>query len=151
MTIELRGGPDQLARISRQLKTEARNLERTFNKELRAAAQPFKRAIADTAERLPQTGGLSRRVARARVGVRNRAARGKGVQITVGARRSQMQQINAGFVFHPVFGGERRVRQAVPAGFVDDAARAAEDEVTRGVERTIGRMSDRIDRVGRGL
>lgn len=152
MSVELRGSPEQLARISRQLREEAnRGLERELNKALREAGKPVKREIAKTADRLPEGGGLARRVARYPVRVSNKSARGKGVQLAIGARRSQAAQINAGVVFHPVFGGELRVRQDVPAGFADDAIREVEDEVTRGMQEAIGRSSDRIERAGRGL
>lgn len=151
--IEVRGGPEQLARISRQLKEEAnRGLQRELNKALREAAQPFAREVREAAlDRLPRTGGLNKRVARSRVSVRNRSARGKGVQIAVGPRRSQTEQMNRGFVFHPVFGSEQRVRQELPSGFVDAAAKQTEPEVHRAIEKAIGRMSDRIDRASRGL
>jgi hypothetical protein len=151
--VELRGGPEQLARISRQLREEAnRGLERELQKALRGAVKPFKREMQQAAmERLPSRGGLNRRVARARVSVRNRAAQGRGVQVAAGARRSQLEQINRGFVFHPVFGGDARVRQAVPAGFADTAAAESVAEVTKALEKAIGRVSDRIDRAGRGL
>lgn len=153
MSVELRGGPEQLARISRQLRAEAnRGLERELNKALRDAAKPLKREIPEAAmARLPNRGGLNRRVARSRVSVRNKATRGKGVQVSIGARRSQVAQINSGFVFHPVFGGEERVRQEVTAGFADAAIDQSEAEVTRGMQEAIGRVSDRIERSGRGL
>jgi hypothetical protein len=151
--IEVRGGPDQLARISRQLKEEAnRGMERELNRELRKAAGPFAREVREAAmDRLPNRGGLSRRVARSRVSVRNRSGKGQGVQIAVGARRSQTEQMNRGYVIHPVFGGEQRVRQAIPAGFADVAAKNTQAEVTRGMQEATARVAARIERAGRGL
>jgi hypothetical protein len=153
LSVELRGSPEQLARISRQLREESRRgLERELNKALREAAKPFKRELGEAAmSRLPNAGGLNRRVAKARVGVRDRRGMGRGVQITAGTRRSQLQQINQGYVVHPVFGGDVRVRQALPRGFADDAAKASEAEVRKGIEKATARSADRIERAGRGL
>jgi hypothetical protein len=153
MSVELRGGPEQLARISRQLREEAnRGLQRELNRELSRAAAPFRQELPKSAmDRLPDRGGLNQYVARARVSVRNRAARGQGVRITVGGRRSQIDQINRGFVIHPVFGSDVRVRQAIPAGYADEAMRNTEDDVNRGMQKAADRVADRIDRAGRGL
>ena len=151
--IELRGGPEQLARISRQLREEAnRGLRRELDKALREAVAPLRTALPESArETLPKRGGLAGQIAASRISVRRiPAARGGGLRLTATNPRA-LRLLNRGRVRHPVFGREPWVTQKVRPGWWDRPIEQAGPDVQAAVKEAVGRVADRIERAGRGL
>lgn len=153
LTIELRGGPDQLARISRQLKEEAnRGLRLELDRALREAVAPLRQALPESARQtLPRRGGLADQVAASRVGVRRiPVSRGGGLRLVATNNRA-LRNLDRGRLRHPVFGRDDWVTQPVTPGWWSKPIEDAGPQVQAAVQEAVGRVADRIERAGRGL
>lgn len=160
MSVELRGGPEQLARISRQLKEEAnRGLQRELTRALTEATKPLKDELRKSARStLPSSGGLAERIAGSRFGTR-RVVKGNqaGVRLTA-TNKHGLMNLDRGRLRHPVFADSSQTRdewtwvtQRITPGWWTQPLKAGTPEAGKKIEEAIGRVSDRIERAGRGL
>ena len=106
--LEIRGA-DTFARVSKALKRAG---DKELRKELYAginrATKPMRAEAKKSAERnLPRTGGLNKRVARARLTTRRRTGKNPGISI-VAKGMDQLALMDRGYVRHPVFGNRKR-------------------------------------------
>lgn len=125
-----------------------REVYRTFKEIAKPAAQE---TVAEASAQLPRRGGLSARVAAAKIGQTN-ATTGSSPRITVNLSTREgydLRRMDEGTVWHKVWGREPWKRQTVPARAFSAAweRRAPElaDKVMQALERTtkgIGRIGD---------
>lgn len=154
MSVELRGGPEQLARITRQLREEAnRGLQRELNKALSEATKPLRGKLADSARTtLPKRGGLADQIAASRIGTRRvPVSRGGGLRLTA-TNKKALRLLDRGKVRHPVFGDQENwVTQKIEPGWWSRPILDAGEDAQKAVQEAVGRVADRIERAGRGL
>lgn len=148
-------GAAELRRVSGALKRAGQTEVRKAGfKGLRDGAKPLiPAARAAARSKLPQRGGLAADVARAAFRVRVSTGREAGVSIVSGKRRAGAARTlnDSGFVRHPVFGGEKFVRQEVPdaRGWFDDEMKRKAPGVRPELERTLSEMAEQIVRDAR--
>ncbi len=115
--IKVTGAEDFLA-LSKALKKAGRtDMRKALAKGLKDATKPL---IADTkaaTSRLPQSGGLAARVAKAPQTVKVLTGKTAGVKIAVGGKGGAARMADTGRVRHPVFGRPVFVTQSVDPGW----------------------------------
>ena len=149
---EVRGAEDFL-KLSKALKHAGRTeLRKELTSSLKRTAKPLIGKTREEARRrLPQKGGLAKRVAKApqRIQVRT-GAKTAGVRVVVGKSNSGARGANKGVIRHPVFGNRKVwVNQSVPPGWFDDPLRESAPEVRRGLEKAIESIADKVVREAR--
>ena len=149
---EVRGAEDFL-KLSKALKHAGRTeLRKELTSSLKRTAKPLIGKTRDEARRrLPQKGGLAKRVAKTpqRIQVRT-GAKTAGVRVVVGKSNSGARGANKGVVRHPVFGNRQVwVNQSVPPGWFDEPLRKSAPEVRRGLEKAIESIADKVAREAR--
>lgn len=145
--IELRGA-EQLTALAARLKEAGdRGLQRELSKGIRKAVQPFKAAVAASAESmLPSSGGLAGVAAAASVPRVSRSA-ANGVRLIAKGKRGLkgLAQLNAGSVRHPVYGRRSAwVTQGVTPGFWDKAVEEVSPEVRKQIELAVAEIIKKI-------
>lgn len=146
---EIRGADDFL-RLSKALKHAGqKELRKQLTAGIKKAAKPL---IADSRSeakvRLPSSGGLAARVARApqRVQVRT-GAKTAGVRIVVSEPGGAARGANAGAIRHPVFGNrDVWVSQKVRPGWFDDPMNAGAPVVRGHIEDVMENVAEQIVR-----
>jgi hypothetical protein len=126
-------------------------LRRRVGAELRAIGKPVGRAvIADAAPRLPRRGGLSARVAAARVGQTN-ATTGRSPRVTVNLSTREgyaLGPMDRGQLRHPIFGHKKRwvTQRLDPGAFTEpfeEQAPRAQAAMLRALERVAADVRSR--------
>lgn len=138
-------GADELNRLARKLRQAG---DKTLRKELYAglqrATKPIRADVTRTlAARLPQHGGLARKMAKARVTTKIRTAnRNTRLTIQVSSPRGEdfdVQAIDRGAIRHPTYGHRPWVVQRIAPGAVSEplqrGAPAARREAAAALER----------------
>ena len=144
MSVEIKGA-EQLATLSKRLKEVGdKDLQRELSRGITQAMKPVRPALRKSArESLPSTGGLNRRVAKAKITSRRNR---QGVRLQAGGPRSQVDEINAGRFRHPVFGTDRWVTQQVQPGWWDRPTDDLRDDVQRELFAVMRRVAAKLDR-----
>lgn len=143
-------GVEGFAQLSRALKDAGRGETRKeLNRRLKDAVKPvIPKTRAEAMRRLPQSGGLAKRVAKApqRVQVKTGATTA-GVKLVVGNSRSGARGANRGAVRHPLFGDrDHWYTTKVPSGWFDDPANAAKPSLIAAAEDALQSICDDIAR-----
>lgn len=122
MSIEAQGG-DQLVALAKRLKAAPKELRSGFTKAITKAVVPLKKAAKDAArDRLPQHGGLARRVAKTTLR-HKRKATGAGAGIRIEANTNAVKdplRLDRGRAKHPTYGHKPWVFQDVRKGWFTD-------------------------------
>jgi hypothetical protein len=140
--IEIRG-VDQLFRLSKALKAAGdRGLQRDMSAGLAQSMQTFPVAMRRAARRLPNRGGFAGRVANTPVTV-TRTAKGARVQV-----RSpyDLNLIDKGVLFHPIFGRDDWVRQSVRPGVVSQPVKEQAPKLRRKANHVLDQVAAKIER-----
>lgn len=140
---EIRGAEQFLA-LSKRLKREGQTgLRKELNKAMRDAAKPLIPKVRAAARAdLPHRGGLAERIARKPYRVKvSTAASTAGVSI-VGTKVDP--RINAGRVYHPVFGHRPGVTQSVRGGYFDRTLSESGPSVLPALEAAVIAVADRV-------
>lgn len=131
--------PDRLDLVARTLRDIGdKDLSRELFKGLNRATTKMKaEAKAEAGKRLPQRGGLARRVAGAKLSTRRRGGRNPGVRIQA-AGMPQLAGMDAGRVLHPVYGNrDVWVPQEITGGWFSEPMEAGKDEAAAAIEDTL--------------
>lgn len=143
-------GADKLSKLAKDLKRVGdKELSKELYSALNRATKPIRAEAKKSGEaKLPKTGGLNKRVAKARLSTRRRAGKNPGVRI-VAKGMDQLDLMDKGQVRHPVYGNRARwTLQPIPdakgwftepmedgAETVREEILAAIDEVAKKLER----------------
>lgn len=109
-------GAEKFEKVAKALKQAGdKELRKELYSAINRATKPLRANAKKSAERnLPKSGGLNKRVARARMSAQRRTGRNPGVKI-VAKGMDQFDLMNRGMVRHPVYGNRRRwVNQPIP-------------------------------------
>lgn len=144
-------GAERFLRLSKALKAAGQTeLRKELNKSLKDAVKPLIPKVKDAARtKLPQRGGLAKKVASAPVRPQVRTGQATaGVRLVVGKRRgSAAASANRGVVRHPVFGRNQWVEQRVEPGWFDATLEAeAPGETKRAIEQALEAMAEKVRR-----
>jgi len=144
-------GAEKFLRLSKALKAAGKTeLRKELNKSLKDAVKPLIPKVKDAARaKLPQRGGLARKVAASSVRPQVRTGQATaGVRLVVGKRRgSAAASTNRGVVRHPVFGRNTWVEQQVTPGWFDATLEAeAPGETKQAIEQALETMFDKVRR-----
>lgn len=143
-------GADKFAAVAKALKQVGdKELQKELYSSINRATKPMRAEAKKSAEQnLPRSGGLNKRVARARMSTRRRAGRNPGVKI-VATGMSQLGLIDRGRVRHPVFGHrDRMVNQSIPQArdwFTKPMEDGAKD-VRREIVKTLDDIAKKLAR-----
>lgn len=153
----MRTAPEQLQALNKALKQAGdKELKKELNAGLRRAAKPIQAAArVNYAKRLPKSGGLASKAARARMSVAQKKTRGGDPSLQLVTRhptgqKMDMRAIDAGLIRHQTFGRLPWNVQRIPAHSFSDAALAGEDEGKREIERAIETVSRKLDKATLG-
>jgi hypothetical protein len=143
-------GADKLSKLAKALKQAGdKELSKELYSALNRATKPMRAEAKKSAEaRLPRTGGLNRRVAKARLSTRRRAGRNPGVRI-VATGMDQLEQMDKGQVRHPVYGKrDRWVLQLIPdaKGWFTEPMEEGAEDVRREILASIDEVAKKIER-----
>lgn len=147
-------GADEFLKLSKALKAAGQTeLRKELNSGIRRATKPLvAKTRAEARRRLPKSGGLAERVAKApqRVSVRTGATTA-GVRLVVPKKGgSAAGGANRGVVRHPVFGNrDVWVEQRVTPGWFDDPIKAAAPSIRRDIERAMEDVAKQVVREAR--
>ena len=155
MTVEIRGGGEQFAAISRRLKEAgATDLQRELSRAAVKSLIPLKKELGKSAlARLPRRGGLAEQIARTRFRIRrDTSARHPGLRLE--ARNVyDLIRLDQGTLRHPVFADESESRrswtwadQKVPPGWFTEPANAAAPKIRAEIWRAMQAVADKIER-----
>jgi hypothetical protein len=148
--IEIQGA-EKLSAVARELKrVGAKDLSKELYSALNRATKTMRAEAKKSAdENLPKTGGLNKRVAKARLSTRRRAGRNPGVRI-VAKGLDQLDLIDKGKVRHPVYGHrDRWVMQPIPEAEgwftkpMEDGADDARKEILEALDSVAKKLAHR--------
>lgn len=143
-------GADKLAEVAKALK-QAGNKE--LRKELYAAINRSTKDLRNDAkesarQHLPRSGGLNKRVAKARMSTKRRTGRVAGVKI-VAVGMDQLALMDRGRVKHPVHGHrDRWVEQRIPEaeGWFTEPMQAGAPKVRKELVQALDDLAKKIER-----
>lgn len=143
-------GAEKFAQVAKALKKTAdKELQKELYSALNRATKPMRTEAKKSAEqRLPKTGGLNKRVARARMSTRRRAGRDPGVRI-VATGMDQLALMDQGRVRHPVYGNRKRwVNQPIPdaKGWFTDPMEEGKPTAQREIVKTLDQIARKLAR-----
>lgn len=144
-------GADKLDAVAKALKQVGdKGLQKELYAALNRGTKPLRADVKRSADRrLPQRGGLNRRVAKARLSTRRRGGRKPGVAI-VAEGMPQLAQMDAkGKVRHPVHAHrDRWVDQSIPQarGWFTEPLEAGAPVVRRELVKTLDKLAEQIAR-----
>ena len=157
MTVEIRGGGEEFAAISRRLKEAgATDLQRELSRAVVKALTPLKKELPKSAlARLPSRGGLAEQIAKTRFRVR-RSASVQRPGLRLEARNVyDLIRLDDGTLRHPVFADSSEARQSwtwvdqkVSPGWFTEPANAAAPKIRAEIRRAMQAVADKIDRGG---
>lgn len=135
-------GADQFLRLSKALKAAGQTeVRKELNKALRDATKPLiVETRAAAGQRLPQRGGLARRMSKAPQRVKVSTGRDPGVSIVLKAQPG----IKNGTIRHPVFGGPAFVTQRVDGTWWDDTLEAGAPRVLPEIEKALAAVARQV-------
>ncbi len=143
-------GADRFKALSDQLRAAGRgDLVKELQKALRDAVKPITpKSRAEATKRLPQSGGLAGKVAKAPQRVTARAGQSSAsLRLTIAGKRSGAYGADKGKVRHPVFGRRGKwVEQQVKPGWFTDVVEAEKPQVRDEVVKVLDDFRDRIIR-----
>ncbi len=143
-------GAEKFASVAKALRQAGdKELQKELYSALNRATKPMRAEAKKSAEQnLPRTGGLNKRVARARMSTRRRAGKNPGVKI-VATGMSQLGLMDKGRVRHPVWGNRGHwVNQPIPQAR-DWFTRPMEDgakDVRREIVKTLDAIAKKLAR-----
>lgn len=140
--------PDRLALIAHVLRDMGdKELSRELYRGLNRATTKLKAdAREEAGRRLPQRGGLARRVAAARMSTVRRGGSNPGVSIRAKGM-AQLAGMDAGRVRHPVFGNRAVwVVQEVTGGWFSDPMLAGGDDARKAIEQAMDDVAVQVAR-----
>ncbi len=143
-------GAEKFASVAKALRQAGdKELQKELYSALNRATKPMRAEAKKSAEQnLPRTGGLNKRVARARMSTRRRAGKNPGVKI-VATGMSQLGLMDKGRVRHPVWGNRSRwVNQPIPQArdwFTRPMEGGAKD-VRREIVKTLDTIAKKLAR-----
>lgn len=144
--LKIKGGDqlDDLARALREAGDKA--LKRELFKGMNRATKPLKAAAQkEAAARLPKSGGLAARVAKARISTKT--STGKNVSVSLTCKDGAAATTDRGFVMHPVYGNKSAwVRQSVDPGWFTDTMRENAELVRKELIEAMDAVADQIKR-----
>lgn len=147
MDLQIRGA-DQLGDLAKALRAageEGKGLRRELYRGMNRATKPLRAdAQKAAAAKLPQSGGLAARVAKAKFSTRIRT--GRDVGVTIASKDTAAATTDRGFVMHPVYGRGPMVRQSVQGGWFTDTMRAGGPAVRKELIEAIDNVADQIKR-----
>lgn len=138
--------PDRLVLVGKILKDLGdKGLQRELYRGLNRASMKLKAdAKAEAGRRLPQRGGLAKRVAGAKLSTRRRGGRNPGVSIQAKGM-AQLAGIDAGQVKHPVFGNrDVWVTQDITSGWFSEPMEAGRDEAAAAIGEALDDLAVKI-------
>jgi hypothetical protein len=142
-------GAEKFGEVAKALKQAGdKELRKELYSSLNRAAKPM---VADAkksaAAKLPKSGGLNKRVAKARMSIRRRAGSRPSVKI-VASGMSQLGLINRGRVRHLVYGRAPMVDQAIPEAkdWFTEPMQARAGEVRREIVKAIDTVARKLSR-----
>lgn len=140
--------PDKLDLVARTLRDLGdKDLSRELFRGLNRASTKLKAAAkAEAGRRLPQRGGLARRVAGAKLSTRRVAGRNPGVKIQAKGM-AQLAGMDAGQVLHPVFGNrDVWVTQDITGGWFSEPMEAGRDEAAAAIDDMLDDLAQQVAR-----
>lgn len=140
--------PDKMDLVARTLRQMGdKELAREIYKALNRATSKMKAdAKAEAGRRLPQRGGLARRVAGAKLSTRRKGGRNPGVAI-VAKGMDQLARMDEGQVKHPVYGNrDVWVTQDITGGWFSEPMEAGKPEAARQIEEAMDDLAVEIAR-----
>lgn len=143
-------GADKLSKLAKDLKRVGdKELSKELYSALNRATKPMRAEAKKNAEaRFPKTGGLNKRVAKARLSTRRRAGRNPGVKI-VAKGMDQLDLMDKGQVRHPVYGKrDRWVLQPIPdaKGWFTEPMEDGAETVREEILATIDEVAKKLER-----
>lgn len=142
-------GAEKFSEVAKALKQAGdKELRKELYSSLNRAAKPMITEAKKSADaKLPKSGGLNKRVAKARISVRRRAGGRPSVKI-VASGMSQLGLINRGRVRHLVYGRAPMVDQAIPEAkdWFTDPMQAGAQQVRREIVKALDAVARRLSR-----
>lgn len=141
-------GSDRLLALARAMRAAGQgDLLKEMLKELKVAPKRVTAESRRNTDRLPSSGGLAKRVAKAPQRVTARAGGTSAtVRLTVPGKKSGAAAANAGKVRHPVFGRRTFVSQDVPKGWFDDAVESETPGIRDDLVAVLDDYTERLTR-----
>lgn len=146
------GGADELNRLARKLKEVGdKGLRKELYRGLQRATKPIRADVQRSlATRLPERGGLARKMSRARVTSKIRTAnRNTRLTIQVSSPRGEdfdVQAMDRGRLRHPVFGRRGKwVTQQIPPGAVSEPLEAGADTARTEATAALSRVARQLE------
>jgi hypothetical protein len=144
-------GADELNRLSRKLKGADKSLRKELYSGLQRATKPIRADVQRSlATRLPEHGGLARKMSRARVTAKIRTAnRNTRLTVQVSSPRGEdfdVQAMDRGRLRHPVFGRRGQwVTQQIHPGAVSDPLEAGAPYARREAAEALARVARQLE------
>lgn len=142
-------GADAMLQLGKRMKAAGRgDLLKAMNKELKVAPKRVTTASRKNTSRLPTSGGLAQRVAKAPQRVTSRVGNTTAsVRVTVAGKKSGAWGANKGKVRHLVFGRPGSwVTQDVEPGWFDDAVESESPEIRDDVVDVLTEYAEKMTR-----
>lgn len=145
--IEIQGA-EKFERVAKALKKVGdKELRKELYSALNRATKPMRANAKKSAQqRLPRTGGLNKRVARARMSTKRSTGKNPGVKI-VARGMDQLSLIDQGHVRHPVWGNRGRwVNQPIPdaEGWFTEPMREGAPEARREIVKALDDVAGKL-------
>ena len=142
-------GAEGFNALSKALKAAGKTeLRKELHKGLELGAKPLIPLTREEARsRLPSSGGLAKKTAKAPQRVRVRTGKDPGVKLTVGRNGGAARSTNKGYVKHPTYGNrDAFVKQEVPEaeGWFDNTVKDNLDEVKPELQKSLERTIEKI-------
>lgn len=140
-------GIKQLTQLARRLKEHGdKTLRSDLYRAINRSTKPLKVAVRKATGRLPQRGGLGRRIEKSKIVTKRRmTGKNAGVRI-VGNSGYDIGSINRGRVRHLTFGHLPWNDQAVKPGFWTEPLQAGAPVVRREIKQAMDGIAKRIER-----
>lgn len=138
--LELTTGHDDFDEVGRRLRHQGGTLTDRIRGNLIGAVRPTTADVQRSLRGgLPKRGGLAERLARTTVSARarNEGAGGVAVRVTVEQGDTDLQAIDEGTVYHPVFGHGPLVRQRIRSGLISTPLAALGDRARDAVSKAM--------------
>jgi len=141
-------GAEKLAALAKRLKGAPKELRSELTKAVTKAVVPLKKAAKTSArDRLPQQGGLARRVAKTTLRHKRKSA-GRDVGIRIEAQTNAVKdplRIDRGRAKHPTYGHKPWVLQDVRKGWFTDPLEAGAPEVRQDLTAAMDTVARKIE------